>query len=82
MNLFSLPTRKWDKTLLLSVTEGNQAEADRLEKMLGQVHLDPREPCGTIGDWYAQRYGFNKDCLVVPFTGDNPATLLSFTLKS
>lgn len=60
---------------------GSDSDASELERKLGKISFDGGEPVGTIGDYFIQRYGFNKDCLIFPGTGDNPATFLSFSLS-
>jgi len=34
-----------------------------------------------VHEYFVKKYGFNKDCKIIPFTGDNPATLISFNIK-
>jgi xylulokinase len=61
MNLWDLSEtsgRRWNKALLKSVVGGNEAEAERLQHMLGEVEQDPRVSAGTVGDWFKKRYGF------------------------
>lgn len=79
MNLWDLstPQRGWNETLL-ATTAGSADEAARLAKMLGPVESDAGRVVGNIGAWFVERYGFSKDCIVCPGTGDNPATFLSF----
>lgn len=36
---------------------------------------------GPISSYFVQRYGFPSDCGIAPFTGDNPATILSLPLR-
>jgi sugar (pentulose or hexulose) kinase len=75
----SLPERKFSPELI-ALTAPDQASA--LAGKLCDVELDPGAPrMGTIGPYFAERYGFRPDCIVAPFTGDNPSTLLSFTLS-
>jgi len=46
-----------------------------LEKKIGKiVHYD--SIVGKINSYFVQRYGFEKDTIVIAGTGDNPATLL------
>lgn len=80
-NLYDIGSRDWHDELLLSVTSGDAEEAKRLRGMLGPVATEPGKPVGHIGRWYVERYGFSKDAQVACFTGDNPATLLSFSLQ-
>ena len=36
---------------------------------------------GSIGDFWVERYGFQSECGVVAFTGDNPASLAGLRLR-
>jgi len=35
---------------------------------------------GPISNYYVERFGFNPECRVVSFTGDNPASLAGLCL--
>lgn len=75
MNLYDIGERGWSRTLLKAVDPSGDLEAK-----LGPVEKDAGSVVGTIGQWFVDRYGFSKDCLVLPGTGDNPATFLSLNL--
>lgn len=79
MNLWDLSTsqRGWNEALLDLVSGGQGA--DLLQK-LGTVESDGARVVGHIGAYWQRRLGFDAECIVVPATGDNPATLLSFAL--
>ncbi|KAL1916969.1 uncharacterized protein VTP21DRAFT_5166 [Calcarisporiella thermophila] len=77
MNLMRLETREWDPNLL-SIC-GNAKE---LELKLGMIAKDATKPIGIVSKYMQKRYGFVEECLVFPFTGDNPATVLAMGLKS
>ncbi|ORY76517.1 hypothetical protein BCR35DRAFT_305745 [Leucosporidium creatinivorum] len=80
MNLWDLETGDgWDQELLKYVA-GGEKEAAELERKLGPIEKDGGVAAGKIGTWFVKRYGMNEECLVNPFTGDNPATILSFSL--
>ncbi|KAE9417946.1 hypothetical protein Angca_007343, partial [Angiostrongylus cantonensis] len=36
---------------------------------------------GSVSNYMVQRYGFSKDCMVLPFLGDNPASLAGLNLS-
>ena len=38
------------------------------------------QPVGPISPYYVGRYGFADDCLVLPFSGDNPCSLIGLGL--
>ncbi|KAI8337471.1 hypothetical protein BC941DRAFT_334879, partial [Chlamydoabsidia padenii] len=48
-----------------------------------KLSLQPVEatPLAPISSYYVKRYGFNPECQVMPFTGDNSATLVSMNLQ-
>lgn len=75
MNLYDIKERKWSKKLLDVVDPSGQ-----LEGKLGAVEKDSGAVIGTIGRWFVDRYGFDSECVVLPGTGDNPATFLSLNL--
>ena len=81
MNLWTMntPERGWNGDILKAIAG---SDAEKLKEMLGEVERDGGRPVGTIGNWFVQRYGFNRECLVFSGTGDNPATFLSLTRKS
>ncbi|GAA5878909.1 hypothetical protein JCM8547_007550 [Rhodosporidiobolus lusitaniae] len=80
MNLWNLETgQAWDPDLLRCVAGGDEG-ADELVRKLGPVEKDGGVAAGRIGDWFVKRYGMSEDCLVNHFTGDNNATILSFSL--
>lgn len=81
MNLWDMSSqpRTWNSTLLGTVA-GSQAEAKRLEAMLGTVEMDAGRVVGKIGAWFNLHFGMNAHCLVTTGTGDNLATFLSFVL--
>ena len=79
MNLWCPDSKpQWYSTMLELVGgDGGQAE---LARKLGIVEQDASEPVASIAPWWVTRYGFHPDCKVFAGTGDNPATLLAFSL--
>jgi xylulokinase len=71
MNLMSIHTNKWDERLLKAC--GGEELRTKLagEPALGGTSL------GTVSKWWIERHGFNKDCIVAPFCGDNPSSIVS-----
>lgn len=65
-----------DKTLDC-ISGGNAAE---LRKKLGDVCMDGAAQLGSVSSYFQTKYGFAVDCQVMPFTGDNPATILALPL--
>ncbi|BEJ12925.1 hypothetical protein CspHIS471_0300990 [Cutaneotrichosporon sp. HIS471] len=80
MNLWDMasPGRGWSQAVLDVIAPGEGAE---LARKLGRVETDGGRVVGTIGRWFVERYGFDPECVVVPGTGDNPATFLAFSLR-
>lgn len=79
MNLWDIAGEKWNETLLelTAIKEG----VPELRKKLGDVPLDGGGSLGGISPYFVQRYGFSASCQIAPFTGDNPATILSLPLR-
>ncbi|VVC30671.1 Pre-C2HC domain,Carbohydrate kinase, FGGY, N-terminal,Carbohydrate kinase, FGGY, C-terminal [Cinara cedri] len=73
MNLLDIRTKKWSNKCL-------EACAPGLESRLGQT-VPPGTDLGPINNYYVERFGFNSECRVVSFTGDNPASLAGLCLS-
>ncbi|KAF8576471.1 actin-like ATPase domain-containing protein [Ramaria rubella] len=69
MNLMNVLTMKWEDELL------EACGSPSLRAKLGEEPVPGGSTLGKIGSWWVQRWGFNKDCIVAPFTGDNPASV-------
>ena len=80
MDLWDIHKQKWDDQLV-ALAAGGQDKAEGLKHKLGDVPQDGGGGFGVINNYFATRYGFNPDCVIVPFTGDNPATILSLPLR-
>ncbi|RIA98017.1 putative carbohydrate kinase [Glomus cerebriforme] len=78
MNLLNIHTKKWEDKLLHICSCG---AGRKLKEKLGEPEIDGLKILGNVHEYFVKRYGFNKDCKIIPFTGDNPATLLSFNIK-
>ncbi|BCU79268.1 FGGY-family carbohydrate kinase [Luteolibacter sp. LG18] len=68
MNLMNLAAEDWDAGLLA-------ATAPDLAAKLPPVS-PASKPCGTVSAWLVQRFGFDPSCIVLPFSGDNPSSLV------
>lgn len=68
MNLMDIRTKEWNETLLESC-------APCLQVKLGEP-VPSNTDLGTISNYFVERYGFDSNCRVVAFTGDNPASLI------
>ncbi|KZT27923.1 actin-like ATPase domain-containing protein [Neolentinus lepideus HHB14362 ss-1] len=83
MNLTNILTNKWDPTLVsIAASYPNPPSTSTSSDLLAKLGPDPvtgASPLGTIGAWWVKRYGFSPDTLISPFTGDNPATMLTLS---
>ncbi|CAO1637427.1 unnamed protein product [Sympodiomycopsis kandeliae] len=80
MNIWdlSVPQRGWNPKIVETISGGSTEE---LLRKLGRVESDGGRVVGQIGGYWQRRLGFSPDCIVIPSTGDNPSTLLSFALN-
>ncbi|KFA67501.1 hypothetical protein S40285_00182 [Stachybotrys chlorohalonatus IBT 40285] len=79
MNLWDMPSQQYNQTLL-ELTAGKDGAAE-LRKKLGDVRMDGGGSMGAVSPYFVKRHGFSPECQVVPFTGDNPATILALPLR-
>jgi xylulokinase len=73
MNLMNVLTCKWDHRLL------ETCGGPSLRSKLGPEPVLGASVIGKINDWWVKRWGFDPECIVVPFTGDNPATVVALS---
>lgn len=73
MNLINIRTREWDNRCLEACGNG-------LNDKLGKPAATG-SPIGPISTYFVQRYGFQSDCVIASFTGDNPASLVGMCLQ-
>jgi len=81
MNLWDINNGCYHESLL-SLAAGGKYGANELKKKLGDVPEDGGKPLGTICKYFVERYGFPLDCQIIPFTGDNPSTILALPLRA
>jgi len=79
MNLWDIDAGAWSEPLL-KLAAGEDG-LDSLKQKLGTVREDGGGSMGPISSYFVQRYNFPSDCGIAPFTGDNPATILSLPLR-
>jgi len=79
MNLWDIRTGKYNHELM-SLAAGSSDTGD-LENKLGGVPEDGGGSFGTISTYFVERYGFDPECSIAPFTGDNPSTILALPLR-
>ncbi|KAF7327784.1 hypothetical protein MKEN_00358200 [Mycena kentingensis (nom. inval.)] len=73
MNLMDVLTCKWDDRLL------EACGGPKLRSKLGPEPVPGGTTLGTISEWWTKQWGFSPNCIIAPFTGDNPATVVSLS---
>ncbi|KAI0630872.1 D-xylulose kinase [Trametes polyzona] len=73
MNLMNVLTCEWDDRLL------EAAGGPELRSKIGPEPAPGGTFLGTISPYWVRRWGFNPDCSIAPFTGDNPATVVALS---
>ncbi|KAK4428725.1 Xylulose kinase [Sesamum alatum] len=74
MNLMDIKERAWSKTVL-------EATAPGLEEKLGKL-APAYAVAGPIAPYFVERYHFDKSCLIIQWSGDNPNSLAGLTLNT
>ncbi|ODV86652.1 hypothetical protein CANARDRAFT_27077 [[Candida] arabinofermentans NRRL YB-2248] len=94
MNLYDIPNSKYNDELL-SVAAGvhpiidncndlqkTQDGINELKEKLGPIEPVGSKSIGVIGKYFVSKYGFNSNCQIYSFTGDNLATILALPLSN
>jgi xylulokinase len=71
-NLMDIRSRQWS-------AKAQDATAPELARRMAPI-AQGGQPIGSIHPYFVQRHGFSNDCLVVPFSGDNPCSLVGLGL--
>lgn len=79
MNLWDIEAGRYNQKLM-SLAAGSSDTSD-LERKLGHVPEDGGGSFGSVSSYFVERYGFEATCVVAPFTGDNPSTILALPLR-
>lgn len=79
MNLWDVKKGRWNERLL-QMTAGSTDTLD-LKCKLGDVPEDGGCNLGNVSSYFVDRFGFNPACIIAPFTGDNPSTILALPLR-
>ncbi|KAF1815534.1 D-xylulose kinase [Eremomyces bilateralis CBS 781.70] len=79
MNLWDIQKAQWHDQLL-QLTAGGTSVAD-LRQRLGHVPKSGGRSFGPVASYFRSRFGFPAHCSVIPFTGDNPSTILALPLQ-
>ncbi|XP_043286890.1 xylulose kinase isoform X2 [Venturia canescens] len=72
-NLFDIRAKDWNDELL-------EACSPKLRDKLGKT-VPSYTNIGPISPYFVERFGFNEECRIVGFTGDNPGSLIGMRLK-
>jgi len=74
MNLLDIRSKKWSTECLKATAD------DNLASKLGEP-VSSSAVLGSISKYMIERYGFDDNCTIVAFTGDNPASLAGCRLQ-
>lgn len=74
MNLMDIKQRAWSNVIL-------EATAPGLEEKLGKL-APAHAVAGLIAPYFVERFHFDKNCLVIQWSGDNPNSLAGLTLNT
>lgn len=83
MNLLDVRSRQWSPELIKATTKHNTTAVNApklLEAALGSEIAKSYHTVGVIHPYFQNKFGFAPDCVVVPFSGDNPCTLAGIGL--
>ncbi|KAJ3757143.1 hypothetical protein EV360DRAFT_46658 [Lentinula raphanica] len=73
MNLMDVLSCRWNDKLL-DICGGPE-----LCSKLGPEPVSGGTSLGKISSFWTNRWGFSPDCIIAPFTGDNPATVVALS---
>ena len=79
MNLWDIKGGCYHEKLL--ELAGGSADTSDLKAKLGPVPESGGDSFGKTSPYFVGRYGFDPSCAVIPFTGDNPSTILALPLR-
>lgn len=74
MNLLNLARKNWDEELLAATAEGLLAKLPPITTSHTVV--------GKIAPYFIEKYGFNPNCSVINWSGDNPCSLIGVGASS
>ncbi|KTB23551.1 Xylulose kinase [Nakaseomyces glabratus] len=81
MNIYDIKAKRYDDSLL-DVISGKFGKEDLLKKLSGSVtKCNSPQLMGNIANYFVSKYGFDSECAIYPFTGDNLATICSLPLE-
>ncbi|MFC1900091.1 FGGY family carbohydrate kinase [Chloroflexota bacterium] len=71
MSLMNYRRKRWSDTLLRATSRGLPGGKNALRTRLSEITA-PDAIAGRIASYFINRYGFNRECLIVAGSGDNP----------
>ncbi|MFC1921284.1 FGGY family carbohydrate kinase [Chloroflexota bacterium] len=71
MSLMNYRSKRWSDTLLQAASRGLPGGKNALRTRLPEITA-PDATAGRIAEYFVNKYGFNRKCLIVPGSGDNP----------
>ncbi|KAL5117711.1 hypothetical protein ACEQ8H_004321 [Pleosporales sp. CAS-2024a] len=80
-NLWDIKNGRWHQDLL-ALAAGGKSGVEDLRSKLGRVPEDGGASFGSISPYFSARYGFPSSTQIIPFTGDNPSTILALPLRA
>lgn len=83
MNLYDIKQRKFHQRLIDLINDrSHDSSDDVVTKLLKDpVSCDKSKRLSIISQYFQDKYGFNTNCSIYPFTGDNLATICSLPLQ-
>lgn len=81
MNLWDIKAGKYHNGLLALTAGNDEAKISDLRAKLGDVPESGGDNFGKVSNYFVRRYGFHSECDIIPFTGDNPSTILALPLR-
>ncbi|KAG9417206.1 hypothetical protein AC1031_001596 [Aphanomyces cochlioides] len=81
MNLMDIRSRKWSPEVLGAIEKINGPRKATLTRYLINDPVPSHKSLGGIAPYFTKNYSFSPDCVVIPFSGDNPCTLAGMGLS-
>ena len=81
MNLWDIQAGKYHEGLLALTAGDDPTKISDLKFKLGNVPESGSDAFGKVSSYFVRRYGFNPESDIIPFTGDNPSTILALPLR-
>ena len=80
MNLWDVRGGRWQEQLV-ALAAGTFGVESLTRKLGPSIAENGASHLGKISDYFVKRYGFDESCTIVPFTGDNPSTIIALPLR-